>query len=254
MLASLEKAIYEAVSRNAPESALGIAFSGGIDSAMLAVICSRLGKQLTLITTGFPGSHDLVFSKHISALLGFNQRTLVIEKEDFMKTLAYVRKVIPCDNTSHIENCLAYHYIATAAKQEGLQIVLSANGCDELFCGYNSYRLAFDKGPQGLSSLMEEKIANEYQLVGEISAITNELGITVRQPFLDPHFISFAKTIPLEFKIRGSDDMLRKHILRDFALSLGVPRESAMKPKKALQYGSLIHKNFQMSRKLRAEF
>jgi len=32
--------------------------------------------------------------------------------------------------------------------------------------------------------------------------------------------------------------------LREAALSLGVPRESAMRPKKALQYSTLIHKNF----------
>jgi asparagine synthase (glutamine-hydrolysing) len=38
--------------------------------------------------------------------------------------------------------------------------------------------------------------------------------------------------------------MTRKHILRQVALSVGVPEESAMKPKKALQYGSLIHKYF----------
>jgi asparagine synthase (glutamine-hydrolysing) len=36
--------------------------------------------------------------------------------------------------------------------------------------------------------------------------------------------------------------MIRKHILREVALALGVPEESAMKPKKALQYGSSIHK------------
>jgi asparagine synthase (glutamine-hydrolysing) len=38
--------------------------------------------------------------------------------------------------------------------------------------------------------------------------------------------------------------MIRKHILRRTALALGVPEESAMKPKKALQYGSSIHKYF----------
>jgi asparagine synthase (glutamine-hydrolysing) len=38
--------------------------------------------------------------------------------------------------------------------------------------------------------------------------------------------------------------MIRKHILRQSALELGVPEESAMKPKKALQYGSCIDKYF----------
>ena len=49
--------------------------------------------------------------------------------------------------------------------------------------------------------------------------------------------------IPLEKKIHGPSDYLRKHILRETAISLNVPIEAAMKPKKALQYGTLIHKN-----------
>jgi asparagine synthase (glutamine-hydrolysing) len=38
--------------------------------------------------------------------------------------------------------------------------------------------------------------------------------------------------------------LIRKHIMRRLALDIGVPQDSAMKPKKALQYGSLIHKYF----------
>ena len=44
-------------------------------------------------------------------------------------------------------------------------------------------------------------------------------------------------------KIHNPNDRIRKHILRELAISLQVPVESAMKPKKALQYGTLIHKN-----------
>jgi len=48
----------------------------------------------------------------------------------------------------------------------------------------------------------------------------------------------------LEQKIKDKDDLMRKHIVRKLAMSIGVPEESALKQKKAMQYGSLIHKNF----------
>ena len=57
-------------------------------------------------------------------------------------------------------------------------------------------------------------------------------------------FIEFAKIIPIEEKIKSEEDMIRKHIIRRLALDMGVPQEAAMKPKKALQYGSWIHKYF----------
>ena len=96
---------------------------------------------------------------------------------------------------------------------------------------------------------MDERIANERMLIKEIDKITTEFGVLTKQPFLSQKFINFAKGIPIEQKITGTDDFMRKHILRELALSLGVPRESAMKPKKALQYGSLIHKNFKVVNK-----
>jgi hypothetical protein len=34
--------------------------------------------------------------------------------------------------------------------------------------------------------------------------------------------------------------------LRETALSRGIPEESAMKPKKAIQYGTMIHKKFKI--------
>jgi asparagine synthase (glutamine-hydrolysing) len=94
---------------------------------------------------------------------------------------------------------------------------------------------------------MDEKIANEFALVEEITAVVSQFDVVVKQPFLSEKFIKFAKLIPIDQKIKGSGDLTRKHVLRQVALSLGVPSESALKPKKALQYGSLIHKYFKKS-------
>ncbi|HEY8139968.1 MAG TPA: asparagine synthase C-terminal domain-containing protein [Nitrososphaera sp.] len=248
MLDSLRNALYEAVSETAPEAKVGLAFSGGVDSSLLVKICQNLGKEITLITVGFSGSHDIQFSSTIAAKMGTKQRVFEIADDDFSGKLQTVQELTGCANTSHLENCVAYLYISRFAREEGLDIVLSGNGCDELFCGYNGYRAAYDQGEAALMKLMGEKIASELELVAEISSIAEQFGVEVRQPFLSEKFVRFAKLIPIDRKIKGPDDMVRKHILREIALEIGVPRESAMKPKKALQYGSLIHKHFKMLR------
>lgn len=240
----LRDALYNAIRKAVPERRLAVAFSGGVDSSLLARICVDLGKQIKLLTVGFSDSHDLSFSTKIAARLGLEHDIVELDLKGFERDLEQVRKTIGCTNTSHIENCIAYLNIARAAQSAGIKIVLSANGCDELFCGYNGYRTVYDKGKDAIIKFMEEKISNELALVKEISRVAQGYGVQVRQPFLSPAFLEFAKTIPLDQKIRGADDMMRKHILRQVALSIGVPEESAMKPKKALQYGSSIHKNF----------
>ncbi len=244
MLLDLKQALYDAVSENVTEARLAIAFSGGVDSSLLAKICRDLGKQVTLLTVGFQGSNDLGFAGSVASKMEMDHKTLEIDYEDFKNNLRQVRQAIKCENTSHVENCIAYFYICKLAKQNSLNTLLSANGCDELFCGYDGYRKAYSSGGAAIMKLMDEKIANEFTLMDEIAIVADQFGVAVRQPFLSTKFIDFAKTVPIDQKIKGPDDMMRKHVLRQIALSIGVPEESAMKPKKALQYGSLIHKYF----------
>jgi asparagine synthase (glutamine-hydrolysing) len=222
-----------------------IAFSGGVDSTLLAKICKDLKKQICLVTIGFPHSHDLLFSKTISHLLSDSQNHFVYELNDvdFAQSVEYVRSTISCNCLSHIENCIAFFHLSKIVKDNNLgSFFLTANGLDELFCGYDKYRFYFDSGRSSISEFMEEKLTNEFHLMKEVSSVIMESGVQSVQPFLTNSFIDYAKAIPLGYKIKGPDDFLRKHIIREIALNIGVPKESAMYPKKALQYGSLIHK------------
>ena len=82
-----------------------------------------------------------------------------------------------------------------------------------------------------------------------INAVTAEFGVTMIQPFLLPNFIEYAKKIPVSENIHSPDDMQRKHSIRELAVDYGIPEVAARKQKKALQYGSQIHKSLLKSRK-----
>ena len=245
MLSTLEKALFTTVAESADiDSPVAVAFSGGLDSTLLAKICKDLGFEVTLLTIGFSHSHDIEFSKIIASKIGLPQNIYILNEQEFYKVLSHVMQIIDCDNVSHIENCIAYFHIAKLANKSGFQQIFTANGCDELFCGYNEYRLVYARGRRYIAKLMDEKIINELELMNEIETATSGMGIKLKKPFLTNKFISFAKNIDIDQKITGSNDFVRKRILRQTALSIGVPEESAMKPKKAIQYGTMIHKKF----------
>jgi asparagine synthase (glutamine-hydrolysing) len=245
LLTQLRKAIQEELKADlGDERSVAIAFSGGLDSSVLAKMCSDLNRSVTLLTVGFAGSHDMIFSKSIASRLLFPHKTHFILPDEFYERLDWVKLKINCGIASHLENCIAYLFIARLAKENGFNKVLTANGIDELFCGYNQYRFVYKYGKSGIMELMHKKILNELLLMEEIAKITSYYGVTIKIPFLSDKFIEFANTIPIDEKIKSEDDLIRKHIMRRLALDINVPHDAAMKPKKALQYGSLIHKFF----------
>lgn len=223
---------------------IGIAFSGGIDSTLLAMICKNMNIDTTLLTVGFPGSKDIEHSKSVSYKIKMNHKILEIEKNDFTKFSMQIRNEITCKNLSHIENCIAFSYIAQLAQSRALDVVLTANGFDELFCGYNNFRFIFDQGYDTINRTIESKILNELELTNEIRQVVQKYNILILQPFLSKEFISIAMKFPIHNKIVSYDDFLRKHIIRKVALSFDIPPEVIIRRKKAFQYGSLIHRYY----------
>jgi asparagine synthase (glutamine-hydrolysing) len=149
-----------------------------------------------------------------------------------------------CRNVSHLENCIAFSYIAQLASNNGLSVVLTANGFDELFCGYNNFRYVFIQGNDTINKTINSKILNELELINEINLVVEKYNISILQPFLSKGFISIAMKFPIYNKIVSYDDLLRKHIIRKIALSFEIPPEVIIRRKNALQYGSLIHKYY----------
>jgi asparagine synthase (glutamine-hydrolysing) len=245
MLTRLRNALFSAAQQAiGNETRLGIAFSGGVDSSLLATICKEMGIDATLLTVGFSQSKDIAFSGEIAHLLNMSHKIIKLDSELFQKDASLVYNKIRCNITSHIENCIAFFYIGRFAHNNDLRCVLTANGCDELFCGYDRFRSIYPQGTAAIMDFLEEKLENELVLMQEINRVTQEFHVSIKQPFLLPNFVNFAKGIPIKYKISGPEDTVRKHILRQAAFLIGTPISSIMRRKMALQYSSLIHKNF----------
>ena len=237
---SLIEKIYEAV-RSINQNDLGIAFSGGVDSSTLAVSCKDLRKKSTLLTIGFSNRRDIEASKEISEKLGLDLIYEIISLEELEEGIKSVLNVIKFDRLVLLENSVCFYYVFKLASQHGIETVLSANGMDELFCGYDLYRKYFDDEKR-MREIIDSLVETARKDKAEIDKVAVLWNVNYKCPFLSDRFINFAMKIPLQYKIKGKDDELRKHILREAALEMGVPRSAALRRKKAFQYSSGIHK------------
>jgi asparagine synthase (glutamine-hydrolysing) len=89
---------------------------------------------------------------------------------------------------------------------------------------------------------MLAKLDNELKMMKAVNQVASEFGVKILQPLLSEKFIKYAKTVPISEKIHDSEDLYRKHIIRKLASEVNVPELSYTKRKKALQYGTKIHK------------
>ena len=163
---------------------VGIAFSGGVDSTLMAKICADLGYGVTLLTIGFAGSHDVGFAREVNRHLGLPHHTLEIPPESFGRVSADIREMVGGCSLSWIENCIAFHYVSELARTLDISVVVTANGIDELFCGYNAYRETMAEGEQAVLRMMDTKIANEVKMMEVVNAVSARNSTRIVQPLL----------------------------------------------------------------------
>ncbi len=223
---------------------IGVAFSGGVDSTLVSGLCSEMGYDVVLLTMGFAESHDIVFAQRVNAqYLQLPHHVCEIDPFTFPEISSKIHtKLGCCDNISWHENCIGFYYVSRLANRLDISTVVTANGIDELFCGYDVYRRRFAEGASGINMIMDSKLDNEYSMMEAVNLIASEFGVRIVQPLLHQEFVRYAMTVPLSEKIRGPNDIHRKHVIRRLAHDIGVPEISYAKRKKALQYGSKIHK------------
>lgn len=222
---------------------VGILFSGGVDSTLLAVLCKDLGVETELYAVGSEGSPDLDFAQKVSEDMGLPIHTKLVNEEVVKKYIPLVLNAIEEWNLMKLGVGMTAYLAAEMAHENGLRVMLSGQGADELFAGYHRY-LGFyhEKGEKAQKDLMSD-VENLYHVnLERDDKVTMASSVELRVPYLDLQIINMAMDIPMKYKISGQDDRLRKCILREVARDMGVAPEIVKRPKKAAQYGSGIHK------------
>lgn len=220
---------------------VGVAFSGGVDSTALVKVCNDLGKKVFPITICFSNTRDLIVASKASKALGVNLFHNVVQLEELEIDLKTVLSILEIDRIVRLENGVCFYHVFKLAQQKGLKTVLSANGIDELFCGYYLYHQHY-RDEDSILKLMRRLVEIAKKDKKEMDKLSAQFGIDYLCPFLSNQFVDFAINIPSNFKITSSEDNLRKQIFREVACEIGVPIFSALKAKKSLQYSSGIHK------------
>lgn len=233
----LSQSLSKSISENVIDSNnITILFSGGLDSSLLAYLVKLhySDKDITLYTVCTKESQDLSNSESAAKLLGLNLVNIEIDSKDIESAIPNLANIIDSSHPVKISFELPLYFGLSKIKEK---YVLSGQGADELFGGYARYlKMKENELEDALNAdvdaLINEGIKMDYKIAKHFKK-------DLKTPYLHEDVVKCARSIPLDYKVFDGE---RKIILKDTALSLGLPEKLALRQKKAAQYSSGIIK------------
>ena len=118
---------------------VGSFLSSGVDSSYLVAL-SRPDKTYTV---GYSDKkyNEIEYAKELTKELGINNTSKIITKEEYLKIIPKI--MYHLDEPTSDPAAVALYFVAKLASKD-VKVVLSGEGADEFFGGYNTYHNEFD--------------------------------------------------------------------------------------------------------------
>ncbi len=224
---------------------IAVAFSGGLDSSVVAVLAKMSGVDVHLISVGLKDQQELKHAESASKALGLPIHVQTYDMSDVEKVVSKVLWLIEEPNVMKVGVAIPFFWMAEIASKTGCCVLLAGQGGDELFGGYRRYLIELDqKGAEALQKILYQDVISSYETNFQRDyPVCAFHRVELRLPFIDRKVVNFALSLPLKLKIESVEDSLRKRVLRKMAESLKIPDFIANRTKKAVQYATGVDKS-----------
>lgn len=223
---------------------VAIAFSGGLDSSVLAFLTKKCDVKTRLITVGLGNTTETAFAENAAHVLDLPLQVATYSIDDVEEALPKVMCLIEDYNPVNIGIAIPFFWTAQVAAMRGLNVLLAGQGADELFGGYHRYLSIYgEKGEEALQEAMFHDFVAYYERdFQRDNSVCKYHNVKLRLPYADLRIVDFALSLPVSLKVESSTDQLRKKSLRKTAKEMGIPDFIAYKAKKAVQYATGVDK------------
>ena len=229
----ITKKLYQILeeSCNLCESEL-IALSGGLDSSIIShFLRGKKVEGIAIISEDFV-STDLTYCQRISKETGIPLTIYNSTTSEILEAVENTIKILKNFNDIEIRNNVVMYLAIKWAKDNNKKSIITGDGADELFAGYNF-----------LVNKPEKELESEIKRVCSImhfptQEIGKHLGIKIESPFLNQKIVEIANQIPVNLKVKEEKGTrYGKWILRK-TIEKYIPEQIVWRKKSPMQEGA----------------
>lgn len=212
----LEQAVVKRLMGDVP---VGVYLSGGLDSSLVAALMRPHSVRLHSFTAGMAGAPDLEAAREVARFLETEHHELVYTATDVERALPEVIAHLESFDAPLVRSAVPMHFVSRLVA-EHVKVVLSGEGADELFAGYDY--LAGLGGARLKKELTDILVRLQDTNLQRADRISMAHGLEARVPFLDLDLVRYVCRLPVE-RLEPRPGRAEKWLLREACRGLLPP-------------------------------
>ena len=148
---SLEKDLNQIIQKNLiSDTKIGIFLSGGIDSTIIAILAKRYNKEIEAYSSYFTPREkfskfnlDYGFAEKICSEFDIKLNKVEIDEKDINQKQTLIKAIKNLDEPISNLNFFNSFLQSERAKRDNCKVILTGDGADEVFGGYERYKKCY---------------------------------------------------------------------------------------------------------------
>jgi len=203
---------------------IGAWLSGGLDSSAICALASQYTNRLSTFFVGTEGASDRPYAQIVADYLSTDHHERILTPTEIVESLPKVIFRLESFDACLVRSSVLNHFAAKLASDH-VSVILSGEGSDELFGGYDYLSDVQDLD----NELVNITNALQDTSLQRVDRMSSAHSITARVPFTDHNVVEYAFSLPADIKVFNGTDQ-GKWILRK-AMEGKLPKEIIQRKK-----------------------